>query len=390
LDNTLTDFDKAVAELMGVKLDRAKDWGNDHKMWAKIDEAGEEFWSEMDWQPGGKELWEALKEYDPTILSSPTRHESSKTGKKIWVKENLGADVPVILESKKEKIASPDALLVDDRRKILDKWIEAGGVGVLHRDVGKTIEKVRDLMSTGKEAFKVDYVSDPADSSRRIGIERHRGGKATKVMPDKTKYDRARERERLRKRTIDGSARIVLAYFASEGTGMIDKRAYDDYKFRAHPVIIDPYDAIVQQAIQQMGPAGRNIDVVKLEITCPGNKVAWVTNEDFFHGKKDKKRVVHLCLSKIKNDFNKAHSKPFNMANPEDAKRMRELVVSYLTDVVLPHEETHIEQEVKGEGKFGPVPEMGAERAEDWSRMQQMGIQKRASHVVWRYLDATS
>jgi len=389
LDGVLADFHKAMSELLGIKLDRHKGFGNGSEIWVKVDRAGEKFWSEMDWQPGGEELWEALKEYDPTILSSPTRHESSKTGKRIWVREKLGESVPVILESKKQKIASPDAILVDDRREVLDKWTEAGGLGVLHRDVSKTIERVRELMSTSKEAFKTKPVRDPKDPSRRILLMKLRGGRAERVHEDETAYSRKKEKD-WHRHIEDESLKVAMHYMSREAKESLDKTAYDDFKFRAHPVVIDPYDAIVQQAIQQMGPSGRNIDVVKLELTCPGNKVAWVTNEDFFHGKKDKKRVVHLCLTKIKNDFNKAHGKPFNMANAEDAKRMRELVVSYLTDVVFPHEETHIEQEIKGEGKFGPTPEMGAERAEDWGHMQQLGIQKRASHVVRRYLDAAS
>ena len=471
LDSVLTDFLKAVSDLMGTKLERGKALPDSRDMWIKINRAGEKFWTGMDWEPGGRDLWEAVKGYHPTILSSPTRHPSSKAGKAQWVRENLGEDVPLILDSHKDKYAEPDAVLIDDRRKNIDKWEAAGGVGILHKNAEETIRRVREVMSREKDAYKMEYVADPLDPSRKVGIERLRGGRRTKVHKDDTAYDRKKEKD-WRRHTVDGSLRVVLAYLSQEASitvmqeiandfeqeiaglkgvyeaikkfdpegaaqfdavhkiesafydadykvekirhgdrdeigrldyglkalktslrghpesrRLLDKRAYDDFKFRAHPVVIDPYDAIVQQAIQQMGPAGRNIDVVKLELTCPGKRVAWVTNEDFFEGKKDRKRVVHLCLNKIKDDFKKSHGKAFNMASAEDAKRMREVVVSYLRDVVLPHEEAHIEQEVKGEGKFGPSPEVGAERSEEWGGMEQLGIRKRASSVVHAYLD---
>lgn len=460
LDGVLCDLQRAMAELMGTKLDRDKDWPDSRELWAKVDEAGEKFWAEIEWQPGGKRLWDALKSYKLTILSSPSRHESSKVGKRKWVRENLGSDVDVIIEPNKEKYASPDAILVDDRQKVLDKWTAAGGVGVLHTDTAKTIKRVAELMSSSKQAFKIKYVVDSTDPSRRIGLEKIRGGRREQVHQDDTKYDRPKEKRRWRGKSVEGSVRVVMAYLKKDETthpmlleiaddfkadvekvkkvyeelkekdpqgterlnyqhrlealfgdadykiqlirrgdrdeiarldydvGLMKralkghvpatKLAYDDFKFRSHPVIIDPYDAIVQQALQKMGPAGRNIDVVKLEVTCTGDKVAWVSNEDFFQGKEGKKRVVHLCLNKIKGDFKKAHGKAFNILNAQDAKKMREVVMSYLKDVVLPHESAHIEQEIKGKGKFGPTPEMGAEKAEDWSHMQELGIVKKA------------
>jgi len=162
-------------------------------------------------------------------------------------------------------------------------------------------------------------------------------------------------------------------------TELLEKRAAAGaFKFRSHPVVIDPYDAVVQQAHRDMGPAGRDIDVIKLEATCPGERVAWVTNQDLFGGEEGKKRVVHLCLDKIKQQFRKVHGSPYTMGSPVDAKRMKELVLTYLKDVVLPHEAVHIEQETKGEGQFGPSPELGAERAEQWADLEQMGVVKKA------------
>lgn len=164
LDNTLTDFSKQLADLLGKKLDRTWDFGNDHKVWKKIDEAGEKFWSEMKWMPDGKELWDAVKEYKPTILTAPSRHQSSKTGKKAWLKENL-PDVPYIIEEKKYKYADKDAILIDDRDKNIKEWKEAGGIAIHHKDSESSIKQLKEIMKDKeKDAGYSPYlISTPKD-----------------------------------------------------------------------------------------------------------------------------------------------------------------------------------------------------------------------------------
>ena len=150
-------------------------------------------------------------------------------------------------------------------------------------------------------------------------------------------------------------------------------------RFQNHPVVIDPYDAIVQSAVLEMGPELKNVDVIKLEATCPGDRVAWVSNKDFFEGDPRKKRVIHLCLKKIQDQFRKIHGEPFTITDPSEKQKMKEVIKQYLKDVILPHETEHIHQEMRGEGRFGPSPETQAEKAEQWKNLEQMGIKKRFS-----------
>jgi hypothetical protein len=80
LDGTLTNFIKQVSKVMGKPV--KEDLGNDPKVWSAIARAGTKFWSEMEWLPKSDKLWDELKKFDPTILSSPSRHKSSIEGKK--------------------------------------------------------------------------------------------------------------------------------------------------------------------------------------------------------------------------------------------------------------------------------------------------------------------
>lgn len=160
------------------------------------------------------------------------------------------------------------------------------------------------------------------------------------------------------------------------------RRVVAAYQFKPTPVIIDPYDKIVQQAYNKLPTQmQRNIDVIKLETTCPGNKAAWVSNKDLLTGSPGKERVIHLCLQKIKDQFKKQYGSPFTMMDHSRHKEMEDIVVAYLRDVILPHEETHIRQEIKGEGDFGLNPELEAERSEDYKSLEQYGIRKKSYNL---------
>ncbi len=158
LDGVLTDFDKSLSDLLGKPIKGHGQFGNDPKIWKAIDEAGTYFWKSMDWLPDGKELWNAVKKYDPTILSSPSRHITSKEGKKMWIDENISG-TPLILDSKKEKYAKEGYVLIDDRKKNINKWENAGGVGILHKDTGSTIAQLEKLLATPKKSYNVSQFS---------------------------------------------------------------------------------------------------------------------------------------------------------------------------------------------------------------------------------------
>jgi 5'(3')-deoxyribonucleotidase len=166
LDGTLTNFIKQVSKVMGKPV--KEDLGNDPKVWSAIARAGTKFWSEMEWLPKSDKLWDELKKFDPTILSSPSRHKSSIEGKKEWLEKNLPG-VPFIIEQEKEKYAAPDAILIDDREKNIKKWEEKGGIGILHKSVPETLIKfsdaVQNIEKNIKKAADKGYVKFYKDSS---------------------------------------------------------------------------------------------------------------------------------------------------------------------------------------------------------------------------------
>jgi hypothetical protein len=150
LDGVLTNWFKAFRDLgpeitKGLEGNVYEEKYGREKLWKIIAEHGKlEFWSEMEWMPNGKELWNYVKKYNPTILSTPARNKLSKDGKKIWVARELGENVPIILIKDKWKHADTESILIDDYDKKINDWVNLGdGIGILHTSTEDTIKKLK-------------------------------------------------------------------------------------------------------------------------------------------------------------------------------------------------------------------------------------------------------
>tara|TARA_A100001515_G_scaffold123925_2_gene107985 strand:+ start:449 stop:1054 length:606 start_codon:yes stop_codon:yes gene_type:complete len=118
----------------------------------------EAFWENLPWQPGGKELWAYIKQYNPDILTAPMDKQGkneSLSGKLLWVEKNLGLSPDKVnFEHKKWKYAlSPDGkpnILIDDFESKVKPFTEAGGIGILHISTNNTIKILKLLQEFDK------------------------------------------------------------------------------------------------------------------------------------------------------------------------------------------------------------------------------------------------
>ena len=150
LDGVLCDWDRAFIELgkeltKGLTGQEFEDKYGRDALWKLIAKEGNlEFWSEMDWMPDGKKLWNYVKKYNPTIFTTPAKSKLSKDGKEIWIRRELGPKVPFIFEKDKYKYADTNSILIDNYDKKINDWINLGdGIGILHQSADKTIEELK-------------------------------------------------------------------------------------------------------------------------------------------------------------------------------------------------------------------------------------------------------
>lgn len=147
MDGVIADFDKQFMKYSrGVTPEEYINKYDINKFWTFIYFRGENFWSEIPWTEDGKEYWNYIKKYNPTLLSSPSRAQESRTGKQKWVNKHL-PNTPLELEYSynKKKFASPNSILIDDRKSNIEDWENSGGVGILHTSASNTIKQLKKL-----------------------------------------------------------------------------------------------------------------------------------------------------------------------------------------------------------------------------------------------------
>jgi len=144
MDGVITDFRRAYLNLTGIDI--GNEFYNDTEFWTPINNAGIDFWVEMEWLSDGKILWNYIEKYTPIILSAPSNRDESRVGKQMWVKRELPG-VHLYLRYAKHKIdfAEPNAVLIDDRIENIENWVNAGGIGIHHTSTESTIHHLKKL-----------------------------------------------------------------------------------------------------------------------------------------------------------------------------------------------------------------------------------------------------
>ena len=100
----------------------------------------------MPWMPNGKQLWDYIKPNNPILLSSPSRSNSSRLGKRLWVRNNLPGTKLILANSyNKKNYADSNNILIDDRPSNIDQWKAAGGIGILFISTDQAIEELKKL-----------------------------------------------------------------------------------------------------------------------------------------------------------------------------------------------------------------------------------------------------
>jgi len=163
MDGVLCDFDLGYEKLTGISTAEANTKGKSYfwELFRKGASKNEkDFWSNLPWQPGGRELWKAISPHTPNILSSPAidfslppdqqlspEYNQAIQGKKEWISKNLtnvGEEifVPAV---QKATFAAPNHILIDDLEKNITAWEANGGIGILHKNLPDTLKKLETL-----------------------------------------------------------------------------------------------------------------------------------------------------------------------------------------------------------------------------------------------------
>jgi len=150
MDGVLVDWVRATCLLFERDPEEVyENWDSQHKglhrqlgitideMFSRIDALGTDFWSGLPDFAWTTEMlaWldDVCDEYGVPwyICSSPSRHPTSLSGKKMWIDRKLQAKRRFILTPQKHLLADEAHLLIDDRESNIKAFVEGGGRGVL-------------------------------------------------------------------------------------------------------------------------------------------------------------------------------------------------------------------------------------------------------------------
>jgi hypothetical protein len=94
----------------------------------------------------GKELYNYIKPNLFSLLSAPSSENSSRLGKRLWVRNNIPGTKLILAAAKnKQDYSEEGAILIDDRADTIREWNAGGGIGILHTSTANTIQQLKKL-----------------------------------------------------------------------------------------------------------------------------------------------------------------------------------------------------------------------------------------------------
>lgn len=114
-------------------------------LWGTVGKYGDNFWTDLEWANDGKELWNHITPYKPTILTGTSMDKRCAPEKRVWCARELGDHVDVITCFAREKLqySGPNTLLIDDKEKNCQQWASKGGAFILHTDTASTLDQLK-------------------------------------------------------------------------------------------------------------------------------------------------------------------------------------------------------------------------------------------------------
>jgi hypothetical protein len=139
MDGVIADFDKRYRELYHMAPREAEKHKKFYHFFEEFIETNQ--FATLDLMPGAMSGIEFLRKCNaPTQILSSTANEEKYDAiskqKMIWLQSHGITFNPIFVPGKKHKYkyATPNSIIIDDTRSVIQDWNEAGGIGIWHKD----------------------------------------------------------------------------------------------------------------------------------------------------------------------------------------------------------------------------------------------------------------
>lgn len=147
MDGVIADFDKWVKDNIGILTTQKDTWDGINKYYEKY--PTKLIFQNFELMPNAMDLFNYVNKYNPTFLTSTGKNfkdiDKITIEKINWANIHFpNTEIIVVNSSKqKSKYADENSILIDDREKCIIPWVDAGGIGILHKNVFTTIENLK-------------------------------------------------------------------------------------------------------------------------------------------------------------------------------------------------------------------------------------------------------
>jgi 5'(3')-deoxyribonucleotidase len=158
LDGVLADYETRFMSVFGIhpsEVSAIEDMGDKarHYKFYALHILRGDFFNQLGIMPGAVDMVEFIMGVvEPEILSAAgTNHVAISCQQKArWTRNNFPPMKYNFVEHSEEKaaFAHARAILIDDREKSIDPWVEAGGIGILHTSPEDTIEQLTQIINS--------------------------------------------------------------------------------------------------------------------------------------------------------------------------------------------------------------------------------------------------
>ena len=142
LDGVLADFDAGARKILGMSPAAFEARHDKREFWRRLARA-KDFYATLPLMPDAMELFEAVKHLEPTILTGLPLGNWAAPQKLKWAAEHFpGTRIITTMARDKYRHMTGMDVLVDDRADHRDKWENAGGTFIFHKNARDSLKQL--------------------------------------------------------------------------------------------------------------------------------------------------------------------------------------------------------------------------------------------------------
>jgi hypothetical protein len=149
-DGVLADFDAGARQLLGLSPHAFEERHGRREFWRRIARATD-FYARLPLMADARQLFDAVSHLGPIILTGLPLGNWAAPQKVRWAEEHFpGTHIITCMARDKYRHMKGADVLVDDRANHRDKWEDAGGTFIHHKDARSSLEQLAEIFPTVK------------------------------------------------------------------------------------------------------------------------------------------------------------------------------------------------------------------------------------------------